>query len=100
MSEIYIIDLERINQLTSHPADTTGGYGGGQFVYSISRKIVKELMDVYSEHQKGISSPKGTYESALETLKYNKILITEADIRDRKIDTILPEDKPVKIIKS
>ena len=92
----YIIDFDRVNQLTSHENDnpnSTGIIQPGSFCYSISRKYLKELVDVFlakgSKYRYSDSSIDETYDFVVKTLRYNKILITEADIRDGKIEKII-----------
>lgn len=91
----YIIDFERLNQLTSHENDNpnTIGVVPGSFCYSISRRHLKELVDAfiskgskwgYSDEPSDIA-----YNFVVKTLRYNKVLITEADIRDEKIEKII-----------
>lgn len=103
MQQDYIIDFERVNQLTAHPNDDPSKSGGfaTPFTYSISRKILKEYLEIYigynpSESYKiGNRTGKVTkeqYDNIIETLKHNKILITSADIRDKKINSILDEE--------
>ena len=92
----YIIDFERINQLTSSPNDNPssgGGYNGPSFCYQISRKILKEYMEIYTDRISRRATTDEQFASIVETLRYNGILLTEADIRDRKLDKLLPETK-------
>lgn len=104
MEKDYIIDFERVNQLTTHPNDDPSksvGYST-PFVYSISRKLLKEYLEIYAGHDPYESYKVGNrtrkvtqeeYKNIIETLKYNKILITSADVRNEKINTILDEKR-------
>lgn len=59
----------------------------------------EEYMEIYTNN---ILNSKGTlqdttmekYNNIIETLKYNKILISKSDIRDKKISYVLDEDEP------
>lgn len=96
----YVIDFERLNELTTHPNDNpiSGGLNTGSFCYSSTRRCIKEYMDIYMDAtmRKGttlglhIAGPtKEVYNKVIEVLHFNKILISSADIRDKKIDTIV-----------
>lgn len=67
----YIIDFERINFLTSHPADnkSTSPYSGNTPVYSISKGILRHYLDIYLGE--AYSEEK---DNVIETLKYIKYL--------------------------
>lgn len=83
-----IIDFERINELTITKDDGTyNGISGA----TISKKIIRDMMDVFTENK----PPKSTkqLEYIIETLRYNKILISKADIRDKKIESIIENEK-------
>ena len=90
MEENYIIDFDRVNQLTSHPNDTintSGGYGQ-PFIYSVSRKIIKSYLDIYlGEGNKAFTNSE--WDQIIDTLHFNKILVSKSDIRDGKIEKIL-----------
>lgn len=103
MQQDYIIDFERVNQLTAHPNDDPSKSGGfaAPFTYSISRKILKEYLEIYIGYNPSESYKIGNrtrtvpieqYNNIIETLKHNKILISSADIRDKKINSILDEE--------
>src|ERR1035437_3235786 len=87
----YIIDFDRLNQLTVHPHDNPNNtgtvYGGVSYYFSITRKIIKEYMDIYMCNSPKISPE--AYMTAIETLRYNKILLDKSDIRDNKINIVL-----------
>ena len=96
----YVIDFERVNELTAHPNDDPSKTSGFSipFAYSISRKILKEYLEIYVGYDSDPTTsykignrtkkihPK-EYENIINTLKHNKILISSADIRDKKINT-------------
>lgn len=81
----YIIDFDRLNQLTAHVNDNPNGGVQGMFVYNISRKILRDYMERYMEYRESDSR----LSEVIETLVYNKILITKADIRDNQVNQIL-----------
>lgn len=103
MTTEYIIDFERLNELTTHPNDDPSNNNGGfstPFTYSISRKLLKEYLEIYVGYDPNESQRIGNrtrrisiieYDNIVETLRYNKILISSADIRDKKINSILDE---------
>lgn len=85
----YVIDFERVNQLTSHPNDSpiSASYAP-TFGYGITRKILKEYLEIYTNP----SSRKTTreeYLSVVEILHYNKVLVSKSDMRDKNIDKVL-----------
>lgn len=103
MQQDYIIDFERVNQLTAHPNDDPSKSSGfaAPFTYSISRKILKEYLEIYIGYNPSESYKIGNrtrtvpieqYNNIIETLKHNKILISSADIRNEKINSILDEE--------
>ena len=94
-----IIDFDRLNFLTTHINDNPSSYSG-MFNYSQSRKIIKVYMDIYLDYNsrskfQGFQGSQGPsteeYETAVKTLRYNKILLDDSDIRDNKINKILDE---------
>ena len=73
-------------------------------MYGITRKIIKEYMEIYTGYDTSKQHKLGNrvttvsleqYLNIVETLKHNKILITPADIRDKKINQVLdiPNDE-------
>ena len=93
MTSDYIIDFERINQLTSSQYDDPQGkqhLGQPYYLHSISKNIIKQYIDTYmNKDSKHTNQSK--LQEAIETLQYNKILISKADIRDTKINDIIKE---------
>jgi len=88
----YIIDFERINELTLHPADgrDNSAYGSTS-IYSVTKNLVKSYMEIYEDRnrKKNRNYNDEEIQEAIDILIYNKILISPADIRDQKIDKIL-----------
>jgi hypothetical protein len=84
---IYLIDLERINELTGFTSEGKSLYGD-QHKYPISSRLIKGYLETY---QLGISKhiTDDQYNNAIENLLFNKILINK---RDRKISKILDLD--------
>lgn len=105
MNNNYIIDFERLNQLTTHNNDSPNNSTlGPSYMYGITRKILKEYMDIYVGYDPSKTYKAGNrvttvsleqYLNIVETLKHNRILITPADIRDKKINQVLdiPNDE-------
>ena len=85
----YIIDFERVNQLTSSiyddPNDKSNPFTEGRFAFSVSRKLIKEYLDRFERNS--LSDDK--MEHTIKTLEYNKIIVHKSTIRDRKIDEVL-----------
>ena len=94
MESDYIIDFERLNELTSHdndaPSSNQGGYGGALYIHSTTRKLIKEYMEIY-QGRYNRSSDEKKVDEVIETLHFNRILISKADIRDGKLKNILDE---------
>jgi hypothetical protein len=94
----YILDFERINELTVHPNDnpnSQGPMGTVTFCYHINRKFIREYVDVFTGYR-GVGHMHNTvtdevFQKACAILHYNGILISPADIRDGKIVRILKE---------
>jgi hypothetical protein len=86
----YIIDLERINELTApHPGDNPTGYFPTS-VHSISKMLIKKWVEIWEE-KNSRSEKSEKVKIAFDNLRYNKILLTEDDIRDKKINHLLDE---------
>lgn len=89
---IYLIDFERINELTAHPIDgkDIGSYAPTS-VYSITKNLVKRYMEVFEDRNRKRNRAYSDEEvkEAIDILIYNKILISPAEIRDEKINKIL-----------
>lgn len=93
MESDYIIDFERVNELTStvYDSEPNGNAPFGKYVYHVSRKVIKDYLEIYmSRKSKRIDDEKVL--EAIETLHYNGILISKSDIRDGKIKEILDEN--------
>mgnify|MGYP000844831189 CR=1 FL=1 len=91
MESDYIIDFERLNELTCHenddPSNNQSGFGA-LYIHSISRKVIKEYMEIYQGRYNRSSDEKKVSE-VIETLHFNRILISKSDIRDGKLKKIL-----------
>lgn len=92
MKSDYVIDFERVNQLTTSiyddPNDKSSPFSNGRFAYSISRKIILNYLDQFQ----GISNREEISDKirhVIDTLEYNGILISKSTMRDKKIDKIL-----------
>jgi hypothetical protein len=92
----YIIDFERVNQLTTtiydDPNDKSSPFSDGKFAFSVSRKYIREYLDKFISMSERNTS-KDNSEHIINTLVYNGILIDKATIRDRKIENILGDEK-------
>lgn len=87
----YIIDFERINKLSTHPNDhlSEKSLEGALFTYGITRKTIKEYLEVYHNYGTKRNLSDSEYkrlQMVIDTLEYNRILI---DKRDHKIGEIL-----------
>ena len=84
----YIIDLERINELSApHPGDDSNSYHPTA-VFSVSKMLIKKWIEIW-ENRTTKSESDDRVKSAFNSLRYNKILLDESDLRDRKIDKLL-----------
>jgi len=83
MKSDYIIDFERINQLTSFddPNHITQPH-------SISKNIIKQYMEIFLNKDPNRIDKK-TLNEVIETLEYNKIIISKSTIRNNNIDKLL-----------
>jgi len=91
MKSDYIIDFERINQLTYTIHDDTSGknhVGIPYSVHSISKNIIKQYLEIYMNKDSKHSDNTKLIE-AIETLEYNKIILSKSTIRDNTIDELL-----------
>lgn len=86
----YILDLERLNELSTHPND---GKKETPFessvIYSLSRGFLKMALKKYeaqfSKHYMSCEED----EKIFKTLHYNKVILAPCEIRDEKITEIL-----------
>lgn len=90
----YVINFDRINELCVHPNDDPKGGISGIFVNSLNRQLIKEYLNIYTDSVTGHGNIKKKYsEETLnivkETLHFNRILVSKADIRDGKINQVL-----------
>jgi hypothetical protein len=91
----YIIDFERVNQLTSSiyddPNDKSSPFSTGKFAFSVSRKIISNYLEQFSSiHIKTKIDDKILH--VIETLEYNGILVSKSTLRDNKINKILENE--------
>lgn len=90
----FIIDFNRLNELTAHDNDsiTNSDVYSPVFIYSLSRKVIKEYLEIFTSYN-GITDRRLTttdeYIKACDVLYYNKIIVNKADIRDGKINEVL-----------
>jgi hypothetical protein len=93
--EDYIINFERVNQLTTSVYDdlddNTNPFQKGKFAFSVSRKLIKEYLDTFSTFSERHSSV-SKLEHVIKTLEYNGILIHKSTIRDEKINKVLENE--------
>jgi hypothetical protein len=90
----YIIDFERVNQLTSthySPEKANSSpFSDGQTGYTLSRKLINSFLDKFTG--KRFDTDYEEMEFIINTLVYNKILITKADIRNEKINNLIKDE--------
>lgn len=89
----YIIDFDRVNELTtivySERVKQSNAFSDGSIGYTLSRKIISDFLNKFTQYKSSTTDEEMNF--IIETLVYNKILITKADIRDTKIDKVLYE---------
>lgn len=95
----YIIDFDRVNELSSTKDDKPEEGFMGVYHFNLSRKIVKEYLEIFSDfYIKGklIGFTTEKLEHVIKTLTYNKILVDRSTtaLRDAKLDDLLKEDLP------
>lgn len=95
MIQDYIIDFERVNELTTSiyddPDDDSNPYQKGKFSFSVSRKLIREYLDKFSMMSDRITESNKTTH-IINTLEYNGIIIHKSTIRDNKLKQILNEE--------
>ena len=88
----YIIDFKKVNELTTSiyddPDDDTNPFQKGKFAFSVSRKLIREYIEVFSSMSER-NTTIDKMEHIINTLEYNGILIHKSTIRDNKINRIL-----------
>jgi len=90
----YVIDFDRINELCVHPNDDPKGGISGIFVNSLNRQIIKEYLNIYTDSVTSHGNIRKKHSEVtlievIETLHFNRILVSKADIRDCKINEVL-----------
>jgi hypothetical protein len=87
----YIIDFERVNQLTSTSYSTekenSSPFSDGHTGYTLSRKLINSFLDKFIGRR--FDTDPMEMEFIINTLSYNKIIISKSDIRDRKINNLI-----------
>jgi hypothetical protein len=94
MKSNYVIDFERVNQLTSSiyddPNDDSSYLKTGKFAFSVSRKLISNYLEQFSSfNSKTLIDDKVLH--VIETLEYNGILVSKSTMRDNKINKIINE---------
>lgn len=102
--EDWVIDFDRVNELTTTSKDNPDAGYSGTYYFSTSKKIIYDYVDKFVDFyfgQKTIrgrsqmySVPKSTnpeLEHITKTLIWNRILVDRSDskVRDEKLDKIL-----------
>ena len=91
--EDFIIDFDRVNELSSTKDDNPNEGHVGTYHFAISRKIVKQYLDIFvGDGQMSKSKHEEILPHVINTLIYNRILIHKATLRDNKIDKILEDE--------
>lgn len=89
----YIIDFDRVNELTtivySERVKQSSAFSDGNIGYTLSRKMISDFLNKFTQFKSTTTDEEMNF--IIETLVYNKILITKADIRDTKIDKVINE---------
>lgn len=89
----YIIDFDRVNELTtivySERVKQSSVLSDGNIGYTLSRKMISDFLNKFTQSKSSTTDEEMNF--IIETLVYNKILITKADIRDTKINKVLDE---------
>lgn len=91
----YIIDFDRVNELTtivySERVKQSSAFSDGNIGYTLSRKMISDFLNKFTQPKSSSTTTDEEMNFIIETLVYNKILITKADIRDTKIDKVINE---------
>ena len=91
----YIIDFDRVNELTtivySDRLKQGNAFSDGNIGYTLSRKMISDFLNKFTQFKSSTTTDE-EMNFITETLVYNKILITKADIRDTKITKVLNEE--------
>ena len=95
MKSDYVIDFERLNELTTSiyddPNDQSSPFSNGKFAYSTSKSIIKDYIDYFKRLEDDFKLKDKT-NHVINTLEYNGILIHKSTIRDKKINQVLDEN--------
>jgi hypothetical protein len=103
--EDWVIDFDRVNELTTTSKDSPDAGHTGTYYFSTSKKIVKDYVDKFIDSYLGqtptirgrsqthtpTKSTNIELEHITKTLIWNRILVDRSDskIRDEKLDKIL-----------
>ena len=91
--EDFIIDFDRVNELSSTKDDNPNEGYLGTYHFAVSRKIVKQYLDIFvGDGQMSKSKHEEILPHVINTLVYNRVLIHKATLRDNKIDKILEDE--------
>lgn len=92
MIENFIIDFDRINELSSTKDDNPNEGYAGTYHFAVSRKILKEYLDIFTgQNSMSASKREQILPHVVNTLVYNRVLIHAATLRDDKINQILED---------
>lgn len=83
----YVIDFDRVNELTVHPTDNMNQTGYQPILlYGISRKLITKYLEIYTD---SVIRGKEVNDSIIKTLLWNRILVGKSEIRDKRINEII-----------
>ena len=85
----YIIDFERVNELTTTKQDNPKEGYSGTYQYGICRKMISMYLEIYHGDKVSNECRNINMDTIIDTLVYNRILITKGQLREEKINTIL-----------
>ena len=80
----YIIDFERVNELTTTKLDNPKEGWSGTFYFSTSRKLINDYLKIFNNF-----NDNDELKYVIDSLLYNKILTTRGLIRETRITQIL-----------
>lgn len=85
----YIIDFEKVNELTSSPIGERlkddGTYIPNANNYTLSKSIIKNYLDKFTHTDRKYKN----IDHIISTLEYNGIIISKSKIRSEKLSSIL-----------
>jgi hypothetical protein len=90
--EDFIIDFDRVNELSSTKDDNPNEGYGGTYHFATSRKIIREYIDIFlGESKMSKAKHEEILPHVINTLVYDRPLIHQATLRDKQIDKILED---------